>query len=170
MTAKPLPSADYLRSIFRYDPNSGRLIWRKRADAPKRWNTRYGGRRAGSIIDRRRRVTLPGQRACAAARIIWKMVHDEEPEIVDHVDGNPRNDRLWNLRAATMAQNARNTRSYNRTGFKGVVFERRRNRWRAGIQVDGRKISLGYFRDPAEAHAAYVEAAKKHFGEFARTK
>jgi hypothetical protein len=112
---------------------------------------------------------VPGYGLCAACRIIWKMVHDEEPQTVDHIDGNPRNDRIGNLRAATYAQNARNTRTRSRSGFKGVMYVPRRNRFEARIRVKGRQVSLGYFKDPADAHAAYVAAAETHFGAFART-
>jgi hypothetical protein len=113
---------------------------------------------------------VPGHGPCAACRVIWTMMHDEEPQVVDRIDGNPRNGRLGNLRAGTYAQNARNTRSRSRTGFRGVLYRRHRNRFQARIWLNGRQVSLGLFTDPAEAHAAYVAAAEKNFGVFPRTR
>jgi hypothetical protein len=101
------------------------------------------------------------------------MLYGEEPPVVDHMDGDPTNDRLSNLRAATHVQNARNKRAINRTGLKGVGFRgdgKREKPWIARIHVNGRQIALGYFRTKEEAHAAYMKAANDHFGQFARAK
>jgi hypothetical protein len=170
MKPKPLPSVEALRALFRYDPNSGKLYWRLRPQGPVHWNTQHAGRQAGSIRQGRRYVQLAGYGLLLGYRIIWKMVYGFEPYMLDHIDGNPRNDRIANLRVATPAQNARNTRPYGKSGFKGVSYSRRRGRWNAQIFLNGRPVNLGAFHCPADAHAAYVRAAKKHFGAFARVK
>jgi hypothetical protein len=168
MSEHRLPSADDLRALFRYEPDTGRLFWRRRPDAPAQWNTRNAGRRAGCVVNGRRRIAIGGK-IFMDYRIIWKMLHGEEPEVVDHIDGNPRNNRLSNLRAATRRQNSQNARGFGSSGFKGVSYIRARKRWVAQICVNGRSICLGSFRCPLDAHAAYVRAAKKYFGVFART-
>ena len=56
----------------------------------------------------------------------------------------------------------------NTSGYKGVSFHKDTGMYRARIMVRGVSIHLGAFRRPELAHAAYCEAAKKHFGEFAR--
>jgi hypothetical protein len=166
MKPKRLPSALYLRSILRYEPETGRLYWRQRYDVPTAWNTWLAGRLAGCIRGGRRVVRLPGYKLCAAYRIIWKMMRGREPPEIDHINGNPLDDRLVNLRAATRRQNAQSSRGSNPSGFKGVSFERKR--WRARLCLEGQTLDLGSYADPVEAHAAYMQAARKHFGKFAR--
>lgn len=95
-------------------------------------------------------------------------------EIVDHINGNLDN-RRSNLRLATHTQNLRSSSlsKNNTSGFKGVSFEKRKDgskRWFAQITVDRKNIYLGTFASVEEASAAYMEAADKHFGEFARLK
>jgi hypothetical protein len=101
-----------------------------------------------------------------AHRIIWKMVHDAEPEQIDHINRDPLDNRLCNLRAATPAQNAWNRRTGRTNGFRGVT--RRGRRWRARIIVHRREILLGMFDSPLRAYEAYMRAALRYRGEFAR--
>lgn len=163
---KPLPSADYLRATFRYDPRTGVLYWRKRADCRANWNARFAGRRAGSGHPGRVLIMVKGYKLLRAHRIIWKMVHDQEPAVIDHKDGDPGNNRLDNLRAATLAENARNRRVRpGQSGFRGV--RRWRKRWAAIITIGSRGIRIGTYDDPAAAHEAYLGAARLHFGAFA---
>jgi hypothetical protein len=162
---KSLPSAESLRATFRYDPHTGQLYWRARADAPPQWNTRFAGRIAGFVGQAGIAVRLKGYKALRAHRIIWKMVHGDEPEEIDHVDCNPLNNRLVNLRRATRRQNAYNRRLQpGASGFKGVSFDR--GRWRARIRVNGRSKFLGRFDTAEAAHAAYRRAPNPNFAEF----
>lgn len=87
--------------------------------------------------------------------------------IVDHINGDGLDNRMANLREATMAQNNANRRlsSRNTSGFKGVC--RYGRQWRASIVHAGRKHHLGTFRDPLPAAHAYDAAAVDLFGEFA---
>jgi hypothetical protein len=169
MRRKPLPPGDELRRMFRYDPLSGKLYWRKRADKNASWNTQHAGRRAGTVRGGRRYINILGHGPLLAYRIIWKMVYETEPLVIDHKDGNPTNDRLCNLRAATNAQNIWNARPYGAIPLKGVRYNKRKGRWVAGIRVNGHNILLGYFHCPADAHAAYVRVARQYRGDFART-
>jgi hypothetical protein len=93
----------------------------------------------------------------------------EEFEI-DHIDGNRANNQRSNLRVATHAENLRN-RGKNRnntSGFKGAFLQKLSGRYFAQICVDRRRIYLGTFNTPEEAHAAYMVAAHKYHKEFAR--
>lgn len=96
-------------------------------------------------------------------------------QIVDHRDGDGLNNRRSNLRLATAQQNQWNRPKKRRlsgrnpdSGFKGVWWHRSVNKWAAGIRVENRNIHLGSFVDPKEAARIYDDAARKHFGEFAR--
>jgi hypothetical protein len=90
---------------------------------------------------------------------------------VDHKDGDGLNNMRCNLREATKSQNMHNMRikKTNTSGFKGVDFYRRNEKWRSRINFDGNRINLGYFASPEEAHAAYCVASRKLHGEFGRT-
>jgi hypothetical protein len=106
-----------------------------------------------------------------AARLAWLYVSGEWPEhVVDHINGNPGDNRIANLRAATVAENRQNSRikNQNRTGYKGVQCERP-GCYSARITFGGKMIRLGTFRTPDDAHRAYCEAASKHFGQFSNT-
>lgn len=91
-------------------------------------------------------------------------------EVCDHINGKRNDNRRNNLRVTTYAGNNRNSkmRKGNSSGFKGVW--KVGNRWRACIKVNKKKIYLGYFGSPEEAHQAYCNAALKYHGEFARFK
>jgi hypothetical protein len=86
---------------------------------------------------------------------------------LDHENRDPLDDRIENLRPATNSQNSANSSKCGPSGYKGVSFDSRAKKWRAAIKPNGTNRFLGYFADPAEAHAAYVAAAKEAFGEFA---
>lgn len=91
-------------------------------------------------------------------------------EFVDHINGNSLDDTRANLRIATRSQNAFNSRRpiTNKSGYKGVYWHKDNKIWAAKIKVNQKLIHLGYFHDPEEAHAAYLAAAQKYAGEFAR--
>jgi hypothetical protein len=89
---------------------------------------------------------------------------------VDHRNTNALDNRRRNLRQATKRENARNRgpQRNNKTGFKGVSFEARRQKYVARIKTDTYYKFLGYFATPIEAADAYQKAAHKYHGEFAR--
>jgi len=87
---------------------------------------------------------------------------------VDHRNLNKGDDRWSNLREATRSQNKANIPGRSRAGLKGVTFNPVRGKYIAQITVNRRAVNLGRFDDPQSAHAAYVAAASKHFGQFAR--
>ncbi len=91
-------------------------------------------------------------------------------ERVDHKDGNNLNCRRDNLRVTNHAGNMQNSRrrKNNKSGYKGVWWHKDAHAWQAQIRVNGKAVHLGYFDTPEAAHAAYCNAAKAQFGEFAR--
>lgn len=91
-------------------------------------------------------------------------------EVIDHINGDPADNRRENLRPCTRKENSRNTAPRGgRSRFKGVTFDPRKRLFRARIGVNRRRIGLGRFKNEVDAAKAYDRAAIKHFGEFART-
>ena len=92
---------------------------------------------------------------------------------VDHIDTSNLNNTRQNLRVCTHGQNTANRRkpahkNGTHSRFKGVTWHKSSERWVAQLRVNYRLVTIGYFKDEREAALAYNEAARKHFGEFAR--
>jgi len=91
-------------------------------------------------------------------------------KIVDHADGNKRNNYRANLRICTRRDNARNMakQAGGSSRFKGVSFDKQSGKWRATIGFEGQCTHLGYFDGEVEAARTYDRAAVERFGVFAR--
>ena len=87
----------------------------------------------------------------------------------DHIDRNPLNNRRNNLREATIQENNWNRSVFrnNTSGITGVNFETSRNKWRARICIDEKRLELGFFIDKEDAIKARLRAEKEYFGKFA---
>lgn len=105
-------------------------------------------------------------------RLVWQYHHGSIPKMVDHRDGDTRNNRVENLRECTNAQNQYNSarKVTNRMGAKGVVFHPlcKSRPFQAKIAKAGRVISLGYYATVEEASAAYARGATAVAADFAR--
>jgi len=88
---------------------------------------------------------------------------------VDHINHDTLDNRRQNLRIATRAQNQHNKRinKNNTSGYKGVSWSARLNKWQAGIRFKNKNIHIGYYYDPEFAARKYDEKARQLFGEFA---
>ena len=174
---KTLPPRALLRELLHYDVATGQFIWRSRPREMFRneqnfrlWNTRYAGKIAGG-----RRGKAPYWYVAVhhiqyfAHRLVWLYIHgDPVPDCIDHIDGNPLNNRFSNLRASTKAQNCANQRlrDSNTTGVKGVIMIK--GRFRAQIMVNFKMHSLGTFATLEEAAKARYDGAVRLHGAFAK--
>ena len=121
-----------------------------------------------NVLYAERSVRLPGGRY---SRLLMhrQLIKAPEGYVIDHINGNGLDNRRANLRLATVAQNAWNSRKRNpHSGYKGVCFASDKGLWRAAIVCHGRRIHLGYFKDKITAAKAYDSAAIKYYGEFAK--
>jgi hypothetical protein len=103
-----------------------------------------------------------------AHHVVWLLTYGEWPDEIDHIDGNPRNNAITNLRRCTHQQNMYNNRqSPGQSGFRGVWLDKRRSKWHSAITVPGRRSKfLGYFDSTEEAYEAFKDAARELHGEF----
>ena len=151
-------TAERLRALLHYDPETGVFTWRpgrpRVADGATAGTVDGGG-----YI----RIRIDG-RKYAAHRLALLYVNGRWPPAdTDHVNGDRTDNRTANLREATTSENMQNVRlarAGNLSGFLGVTKAGRR--WTSEIRVHGRRIYLGCFATPEQAHAAYVEAKRIH--------
>lgn len=102
-------------------------------------------------------------------RVVWIMHNGEIPEdlVIDHIDGNPQNNLLENLRLATLSQNSANSKAYNKSGLpKGVSLTGKK--YQARIKYDNITYYLGLYDTVEEAADAYNIKALEFHGNFAK--
>jgi len=171
---------DELARQFTYDPDSGLLVWRERVIRPesvsqdKNWNIRFAGKEAGGVTPygyRSVTVTLPSGKMARMLvhRVAWSMYYGAPPELhIDHINGIGTDNRIANLRLATVVQNMGNLklRKDNTSGYRGVSFIPRLSLWRARIHVGGKQAFYQSFRTKEEAIAAHREASARIRGHF----
>lgn len=147
-------TAEYLRQIIHYDPETGVF-------------TRDGKVAGGISGDGYRYITIDYV-GYLEHRLAVLYVTGQLPKFgVSHRNYNRADNRWTNLRSATAAQRARSRKATNKLGIKGVRMTPQGN-YRAVIYVKGRNRHLGTFPTLEAASEAYLEAAREHFGEFAR--
>lgn len=148
-----------VRELLAYDPDTGVFTWR----VSRGWNAKAGSV-AGRIDGRGYAVIRIDSIEMNAHRIAWAYVYGAVPEaFIDHINGVRSDNRIVNLRLATHSENQQNqraARSNSKTGYLGV--RQFRDKFRAGISVNGKFIHLGLFKDPYSAHQAYIEAKRVH--------
>jgi len=172
MAKAVLPSQEVLRQLLDYNPETGSLVWRDRplslfpdARSGKIWNSRYARKEAFRTTD------VSGYRRGAifnvpvlAHRVIWKLMTGDDPDVIDHKDGNPSNNAWDNLRSVSLADNARNQKKHitNTSGTTGVwrAASTRRGSKRWEVRV-GRTL-IGYYTTFEEAVAARKAAEREH--------
>jgi hypothetical protein len=162
MTAQLKITAERLRELLDYDPDTGWFRWRVSSQRVR------VGQIAGNYARRGYWDIMVDGRSYRAHRLAWLYMTGKFPDReLDHIDGDGTNNRFSNLREATRSQNMANSRrrSDSKCDFKGVY--QRDSSCFAHITTNGRQIHLGRFNTPEEAHAAYMAAARLHHGEFA---
>lgn len=101
-------------------------------------------------------------------RIIFLYHHGYIPEFLDHIDQNRLNNNIENLRSATKRENAQNRIDKNSSSiYKGVFWDKKVNKWKSQIQINGKKKYLGSFNDEKAAAFIYNVYARGYFGKFA---
>lgn len=164
--AKPI-DVDVVRQWLRYSPRTGQLRWLKYPGGRGRVGEVAGcGNHKGYV-----RIKIKGHGLLTAHRLAWVIHHGYDVprgKQIDHVNGHRSDNRIVNLRLASISENHHNSRVHksHEVGLKGVY--RSRSKFAAKVKpANGARVYLGVFDTPEEAHDAYMNAAKMLCGEFA---
>ena len=154
---KALPPASELWELFDYKPLTGELFWRNPKGRAKR------GVEAGKHSGTYKMLRANGVLA-STHRYVWAWVYGETPSAgIDHVNRDKHDNRVWNLRLATQADNAGNTQ---KPCVDKYVTSSGRVRYRVRIQTYGVRRNVGNFDTYEEGVLAYKEAHKVAYGAF----
>lgn len=168
--------ANILHECFTYNEINGEFIWKERpahhfknAHGKNIWNAQNTGKKAGTVCacnrqgQSRIKLGLFGKQIMAH-RAAWVMTFGDIPAglSIDHIDGNPHNNAIANLRLTTHAENHKNRKiqSNNKSGVQGVRFIG--NRWQARIKINGKEKHLGLFKSKEEAIIMRINYAKQN--------
>lgn len=151
-------AAERLREVLFYEVATGQFSWRVQRGCKR------SGQPAGTLTDGYVQISVDG-RIHKAHRLAWLYVHGAWPAgAIDHANGNRADNRIGNLRDVSITENNENRRSATAgksSPYLGVSWYAQLGKWRAQIQSKRKNHCLGYFDDPAKAHAAYIEAKRR---------
>ena len=154
-----------LKELLHYDPETGVFTWKTSTS-----NRRAKGAVAGSLsVHGYCCIGIDGK-VYTAHRLAFLYMRGALPsKSVDHRNRDRADNRWCNLREASPGQNSMNSRmrSDNSTGYKGVVWDKKKRLYKATIKKGAKSFLLGYFDCPLDAAAAYNKAAAQLHGEFA---
>ena len=146
--------------LLDYNPDTGELRWKvNRRGCAKAGNVAGHVRSDGYVA-----VSL-NDKSYLAHRLAWLLYHGQWPEDgLDHISHDKTDNRIKNLREATLTVNQRNRplNSNNTSGVCGVCWDKQANKWQSRIYLDSRNVHLGFFDDFDEAVAARQAANKQY--------
>lgn len=173
----PKHSPQFAREALSYCPETGELTWKtrpeshfKNAHGMRIFNSRYASTIAGTIHSSGHSKIRLDRTSYYTHNLAWVIIHGEWPtEFVDHINGDPSDNRACNLRLATMRENNRNVRprSNNTSGKSGVHWSARKQKWVANIWLGKRLKHLGQHDSKEAAVEARIIAEREYWGEFA---
>lgn len=159
-------TADKVREILDYNPGTGAFVWRVRPSPAAAAGDEAGCFDRGYIRIKIKGVIYP------AHALAWLHYYGEWPTLVDHINRNPTDNRIENLRVTSLSQNRANScirKKGNKSGLKGVMYNPDMNKWFVRIGINGKYKYLGSWEDKRDAAMAYDAALVNAFGEFACT-
>ena len=156
-----------LHLMLRYEECTGKMYWLN----PPQYHPDLVGKEAGAprlCMETKlyQKIKVLGK-TYSRSRLAFLYVHGHLPPYIDHINGNSLDDRICNLREATMMQN-----SWNRTSRKKAstlpmgIRVRKSGLYEARIMCNKKSENLGVFKNIDDAVAAYVAARKAKFGEY----
>jgi hypothetical protein len=154
-----------LKKLLHYNPETGVFTWLVNCNR----NARQGDSAGFSRPNGYRIITINGGKHYAH-RIAWLYVYGVWPiNTIDHINRDPSDNKLSNLREATKAQNNKNSSPIKGSSskYKGVYLPKGKSKWVVRLHHEGKTKHIGVFDCEHEAALAYNEEAKKVIGDFA---
>ena len=161
--ARPELTAEYLRSVLHYDPETGIFTWRVSTSNRVKVGGITGCQNGLGYLH----IQLQS-RLYQAHRLAWLYMYGEWPEDqIDHINRIRTDNRIANLREVSHKQNGQNRskRSDNKSGHPGVCWHKRDSKWVARIRHNYKHIHLGYFATLEEALSARKAAEKLYWAD-----
>jgi hypothetical protein len=154
-----------LKELLNYNQDTGIFTWNKRL------SSRAGIGDVAGCKNIKGYIYIGIDKVCYKAhRLAWLYVYGYIPKKqIDHINGNPSDNKITNLREVTVYQNALNQKKAknNTSGIKGISVCKKTNKWHVRITVNGKRKSLGLFDDLDLAELVINEARLKYHGEYA---
>ena len=148
-----------------FDYKNGELYWKKKLSFRKNVGTKVG-----HVSKKGYCTTCVNYQHYYIHRLVFLMFKGYLPKQVDHINGNPSDNRIENLREATPQQNAWNKKkkSNTKSGIKGIYWHLSKQKWHARIGVNYKHIHVGYYDDLVEAEKAVIEKRTQICKEFTK--
>jgi len=150
-------TAERLRELLDYNPESGGFTWLARLATHIHIGDIAGNNNRGYL-----EIGIAG-RVYRAHRLAWLHVYGVWPTgVIDHIDGNPSNNRICNLRDVSHVGNMQNQRRSKSDSTHGILgISKNGTNWAAQITVGGVKYYLGTHKTQELAHEAYLVAKRE---------
>jgi hypothetical protein len=150
-----------LRELLDYNAETGVFTWRVSRQGHCKAGSAAGARRHDGYI----RICVD-QRRVWGHRLAWFYVHGEWPsQQIDHINGNPSDNRMCNLRDVAPRTNMENERRARRRknggSLLGAHWSTTWERWKSSIITGGKQIHIGWFDTEQQAHDAYIAAKRR---------
>lgn len=169
---------EYIKSRIDYNPDTGEFVWKERTrkeyphdNFRTTWNKKHAGKVVGHVMKNGYRDISVDHMRFTAHRLAWFFVTGYFPkEDIDHVNRDRDDNRFCNLREATRSQNLRNAslRSDNKSGVKGVSFDKKSGRWSVRMWNNDRIYQyLGAYDTLDEAKDVAERKRREFHGDFA---
>lgn len=155
---------DELKNILKYDKSNGLFTWIVKPSGNVKVGSVAGHKNTNGYVE----IKI-NKKVYKAHRLAWLYVYGEVPLIIDHINNQKDDNRIFNLRNVTQCENARNsiTPKNNTSGIKNVSYDKQSKKWRVYVTLNNKRINIGRFDDIEFAELVAIEARNKYYMEFA---
>jgi hypothetical protein len=153
---------ELLKEFFNY--KDGNLYWKV-----DRRQLKLIGKKAGSKLKNGYEHIQVCGKYIYTHRAIFLYHYGYLPKILDHINGNPSDNRIENLREVTSAQNSWNRKILiGASGVRGITWDKAERKWLAQLKANNKKIWIGRYKSKDDAEQAYKKTLEIYHGVYTR--